>query len=60
MSPPQADEISLRSALMTTTSLERYAAGRAFSNWDAPSMYQAEAADLAWSRTIGFFDAHLR
>ena len=37
----------------------RYDAGHAFSNWDAPSMYQAEAAELAWSRTLEFFTAHL-
>jgi carboxymethylenebutenolidase len=40
--------------------LERYAAGHAFSNWDAPSMYNAEAAALAWGRTLDFFAAHLR
>ncbi|MFZ6005651.1 MAG: dienelactone hydrolase family protein [Actinomycetota bacterium] len=39
--------------------LERYSAGHAFSNWDAPSMYQPEAAELAWSRTLDFFAAHL-
>ena len=37
----------------------RYDAGHAFSNWDAPSMYQAEAAELAWSRTLEFFGKHL-
>lgn len=37
----------------------RYAAGHAFSNWDAPSMYNEEAAQLAWSRTVGFFAEHL-
>ena len=37
----------------------RYDAGHAFSNWDAPSMYQAEAAELAWSRTLEFFRTHL-
>jgi carboxymethylenebutenolidase len=37
-----------------------YDAGHAFSNWDAPSMYNQEAADLAWSRTIDFFNSHLR
>ena len=42
-----------------TMSLERYDAGHAFSNWDAPSMYQAEAAELAWSRTLSFFATHL-
>lgn len=38
----------------------RYAAGHAFSNWDAPSMYQADAAALAWSRTLDFFAERLR
>jgi carboxymethylenebutenolidase len=37
----------------------RYDAGHAFSNWDAPSMYDEAAADEAWSRTLAFFDAHL-
>ena len=37
----------------------RYDAGHAFSNWDAPSMYQAEAAERAWSRTLDFFQTHL-
>jgi carboxymethylenebutenolidase len=38
----------------------RYDAGHAFSNWDAPSMYRKEAAELAWSRTLAFLDTHLR
>ncbi len=37
----------------------RYAAGHAFSNWDAPSMYDAAAADEAWARTLDFFARHL-
>jgi carboxymethylenebutenolidase len=37
----------------------RYDAGHAFSNWDAPSMYDEAAADEAWSRTLAFFDTHL-
>lgn len=36
-----------------------YDAGHAFANRDAPSMYDAEAADLAWRRTIGFLARHL-
>jgi carboxymethylenebutenolidase len=40
-------------------SLERYDAGHAFSNWDAPSMYDEEAATLAWSRTLAFLEQHL-
>jgi carboxymethylenebutenolidase len=37
----------------------RYAAGHAFSNWDAPSMYNEVAADEAWIRTLDFFNRHL-
>jgi carboxymethylenebutenolidase len=37
----------------------RYAAGHAFSNWDAPSMYNETAADEAWTRTLDFFARHL-
>jgi len=37
----------------------RYEAGHAFSNWDAPSMYNQEAADLAWSRTLAFLSQHV-
>jgi carboxymethylenebutenolidase len=36
-----------------------YDAGHAFSNWDAPSMYDEAAADTAWPRTLAFFDTHL-
>jgi carboxymethylenebutenolidase len=39
--------------------LHRYDAGHAFSNWDAPSMYDAEAAETAWQRTVAFLHAHL-
>ena len=39
--------------------LHRYDAGHAFSNWDAPSMYDKAAADLAWSRTLEFLSTHL-
>jgi carboxymethylenebutenolidase len=41
------------------TQFHRYEAGHAFSNWDAPSMYNQDAADLAWSRTLEFFSDHL-
>lgn len=40
--------------------LHRYAAGHAFSNWDAPSMYQEAAATEAWDRTLAWFARHLR
>jgi carboxymethylenebutenolidase len=35
-------------------------AGHAFSNWDAPTMYNEEAADLAWSRTLDFLSRKLQ
>ena len=38
----------------------RYDAGHAFSNWDAPTFHDPEAADLAWPRTLAFFAEHLR
>jgi carboxymethylenebutenolidase len=41
-------------------SLFRYDAGHAFSNWDAPSMYDEAAATEAWDRTLAFFGEHLR
>ena len=40
--------------------VHRYAAGHAFSNWDAPSMFNAEAADAAWARTLELFDSNLK
>jgi carboxymethylenebutenolidase len=40
--------------------LHRYAAGHAFSNWDAPSMYDEQAARTAWPRTLDFLAEHLK
>ena len=37
----------------------RYDAGHAFSNWDAPSMYDEKAAAEAWGRTLTFLHQHL-
>ena len=37
----------------------RYDAGHAFSNWDAPSLYDEAAAAQAWDRTLGFLGRHL-
>jgi carboxymethylenebutenolidase len=42
-----------------TVEFHLYEAGHAFSNWDAPSMYDRVAADEAWSRTLVFLDTHL-
>jgi carboxymethylenebutenolidase len=52
---------SVEDAVSGRTDIEffRYEAGHAFSNWDAPSMYNKAAADLAWSRTLDFFQRHL-
>ena len=39
--------------------IERYDAGHAFSNWDAPSMYDEAAAEAAWMTTQQFLAEHL-
>lgn len=57
--PDRIDEVERVMASYPGTIFHRYAAGHAFSNWDAPSMYQAEAAELAWSRTLAFLGEHL-
>jgi len=57
------DKIDLvEAALQDSPGVEfhRYDAGHAFSNWDAPSMYNEEAAGEAWTRTLDFFGRHLR
>lgn len=56
----QLAEVERAVADRADMAVHRYAAGHAFSNWDAPSMYQAEAAEEAWARTLVFFDQHLR
>ncbi len=59
--PPDAiDEVEQAVEGMNNVAFYRYEAGHAFSNWDAPSMYRKDAADLAWSRTMAFFAEHLR
>ncbi|GAA1855904.1 dienelactone hydrolase family protein [Pseudonocardia ailaonensis] len=39
--------------------VRRYEAGHAFSNWDAPSMYDEKAATEAWGHTLDFLRANL-
>jgi carboxymethylenebutenolidase len=39
--------------------LHRYDAGHAFSNWDAPTFFDEEAARTAWPRTLDFLGRHL-
>jgi carboxymethylenebutenolidase len=55
----QIDQVEAAVAGRPDVEFHRYAAGHAFSNWDAPSMYNQAAADEAWSRTLDFFSRHL-
>lgn len=55
----QIDAIEQAVGSRDGVTLLRYDAGHAFSNWDAPSMYNAAAAELAWGRTLDFFGQHL-
>lgn len=55
----QIDAVEQAIAGRPDMTLHRYPAGHAFSNWDAPSMYDERAATLAWERTLAFFEAHL-
>ncbi|MEQ1787859.1 MAG: dienelactone hydrolase family protein, partial [Acidimicrobiales bacterium] len=41
-------EVEAAVAERADITVHRYAAGHAFSNWDAPSMYQEAAAEQAW------------
>jgi carboxymethylenebutenolidase len=58
---PAEDIAAVEMAVSRRPGIEfyRYDAGHAFSNWDAPSMYNEAAADVAWSRTLDFFSRHL-
>jgi len=56
----QIDDVERAVAAKPDASIERYAAGHAFSNWDAPSMYDEAAAEAAWASTLAFFAQHLR
>ena len=56
----QIDEVEAAMAGRPDVEFHRYDAGHAFSNWDAPSMYNQPAADEAWARTLDFFSRHLR
>ncbi|MGH8974439.1 MAG: dienelactone hydrolase family protein [Acidimicrobiia bacterium] len=55
----QVAAVEAAAAGRPNVTFHRYDAGHAFSNWDAPSMYDKEAADLAWERTLGFLAGHL-
>ena len=58
--PDQIDEVEATVAGRPGVEFHRYDAGHAFSNWDAPSMYDAAAAETAWSRTLDFFSRQLQ
>lgn len=58
-----AEQIALVEAALADradVTVRHYAAGHAFSNWDAPSFYRPEPAELAWQRTLAFLDERLR
>jgi carboxymethylenebutenolidase len=59
ISPEKIDEVEQAVRGRPGVEFHLYEAGHAFSNWDAPSMYDRAAADAAWSRTIEFLHAHL-
>jgi carboxymethylenebutenolidase len=54
------DEVEREMAGHPGATVHRYDAGHAFSNWDAPSMYDETAARVAWDRTVDFLGRHLR
>jgi len=56
----QIDEVESAFAGRSDVVLHRYAAGHAFSNWDAPTLYDERAASTAWPRTLSFLEKHLR
>jgi carboxymethylenebutenolidase len=56
----QIDQVEAAMAGRRDVEFHRYDAGHAFSNWDAPSMYNQPAAEEAWTRTLDFLSRHLR
>ena len=54
------DEVERAVAGRPGMRVEKYDAGHAFSNWDAPSMYDKAAADTAWAVTLEFLAEQLR
>lgn len=58
--PENIDAVEAAVAGLPNVEFWRYPdAGHGFSNGDSPSMYEPEAAALAWERTVGFFRRHL-
>jgi len=60
ISTEQIAEVEAAVGGLPIVEFHRYAAGHAFSNEDAPSMYNASAAAEAWPKTLDFFARHLR
>ncbi|RBY84728.1 dienelactone hydrolase family protein [Blastococcus sp. TF02A-26] len=60
ISVEQVDEVEHAFADRPDVTVRRYDAGHAFSNWDAPSMYDEAAATTAWAETNRFLDERLR
>jgi carboxymethylenebutenolidase len=56
----QIDAVEAAFAGRDDVVLHRYDAGHAFSNWDAPTFYDEQAANTAWPRTLDFLGKHLR
>ena len=56
----QIDEVERAFAGRPDVVLHRYEAGHAFSNWDAPTFFDEQAARTAWPRTLDFLEKHLR
>lgn len=59
ITPEKIDQVEAALQVRSGVEFHRYAAGHAFSNWDAPSMYNEAAANEAWTRTLDFFARHL-
>jgi carboxymethylenebutenolidase len=56
----QIDQVERALAGRPDVVLHRYDAGHAFSNWDAPTFYDEQAARSAWPRTLDFLAEHLK
>lgn len=56
----QIDAVEAALGSRPNVTIHRYDAGHAFSNWDAPSMYDERASNEAWGRTIAFLTEHLQ
>jgi carboxymethylenebutenolidase len=56
----QIEQVEEAMADKENVTVQRHAAGHAFSNWDAPSMYDERAAAEAWAQTDAFLAQHLR